>query len=61
MTNMAATGEDTSVVIPVKSYDNAKLIVPAFSGRLIGISVMLILPVLCLAAGIILWAGRRKR
>lgn len=51
----------STIVIPVKSYENTQLTVPAFTGRLMGLCIMLLLPVLLLAAGIVIWMRRRKR
>lgn len=51
----------STIVIPVKSYENTQLTIPALTGRLMGLSVMLLLPVLLLAAGIVIWLQRRKR
>ena len=55
------TDDMTTIVIPVKNYETSRLVVTAFLGRLLGLSVMIAIPVLLLAAGIIIWAKRRRR
>ena len=61
LTNFIGGEDGSAVVIPVKSYEAAKLMVPAFAGRMIGLGMMIALPILLLAAGIVIWAKRRKR
>ncbi len=61
LSNFINTDGMTTIVIPVKSYEASLLTVTAFIGMLTGIAIMIIIPVLLLAAGIIIWAKRRKR
>lgn len=52
---------ETSVSVPVKSYEVSTLMVPASSKRLLGILVTGVLPLGCLAAGLVIWLRRRRR
>lgn len=61
ISNFVNTDDMTTIVIPVKSYEISQLVVTAFLGRTLGLSVMIALPVLLLAAGVVIWAKRRKR
>lgn len=61
ISNFVNTDDMTTIVIPVKNYETSRLVVTAFLGRTIGLSVMIAIPVLLLAAGIIIWAKRRRR
>lgn len=55
------TQELSLSVIPVKEYTLSTVTVPAANGLLLGISIMIIIPVLMLASGIVIWAVRRKK
>lgn len=55
------TQELSLSVIPVKEYTLSAVTVPAATGLLLGVSIMIIIPVLMLAAGIVIWAVRRKK
>lgn len=61
LSNFVQTEDAAAVVIPVKSYETAQLVVTAFLGRVIGLSILILLPVLLLLTGIVIWAKRRKR
>lgn len=53
--------EESTTVIPVKAYDSSTLTVSAavmLAGAALGI---IVIPILLLAAGIVIWARRRKR
>lgn len=58
---MVNTDDMASIVIPVKSYDNSSLMVSAFAGRLTGLCMVIVIPVILLAAGVVVWIRRRRR
>ena len=62
-TNAISTmaGESESISIPTKSMASTYATVPTASAVRYGILLMGILPIGLLAAGIIIWARRRKR
>lgn len=55
------TEDMVGIVVPVKSYEVSRLVIPAFTGLALGISMTAVLPMLLLAAGIVIWVRRRKR
>ena len=61
VTELAGDTQADAAVIPVKEYDTAALTVPAsvmLAGAVFGI---IVIPLLLLAAGIVIWVRRRKR
>lgn len=50
-----------TVVVPVKAYDATSLTIAASTSLLIGLGIIILLPVILLAAGIVIWAKRRKK
>ena len=52
---------ETSVSIPVKSYEVSNLVVDSAQILLLGLLVTVILPVGCMIAGFVIWFGRRKK
>ncbi len=61
LSNFVQTEDASAIVIPVKSYHTAQLVVTAFLGRAIGLSILILLPALLLLAGVVIWAKRRRR
>lgn len=61
ITNLVNTGDLTTIVIPSKSYEVSKLTVASFTAMLIGMLIMIVLPLVLLAAGVIIWVRRKKR
>lgn len=61
LSNYVHTDDLSSIVIPVKNYETSQLVVAAFSGRLVGLSIMILIPVLLLLFGIVVWVRRRRR
>ena len=55
------TGSEVTSVVPVKSYDNSQLIINQAGIILGGLAAAIIIPVILLAAGIVIWVGRRRR
>lgn len=55
------TEELSLSVIPVKEYTLSSITVPAAKGLLIGVSIMILVPILMLISGIVIWAARRKK
>ena len=55
------TDHETSVSIPVKSYEVSNLLVDSAQILLLGLLVTMILPVGCMIAGFVIWFRRRKR
>lgn len=55
------TDHETSVSIPVKSYEVSNLVVDSAQILLLGLLVTVILPVGCMIAGFVIWFRRRKR
>ncbi len=61
VTELSGDTQSDTTVIPVKEYDTAALTVPAstmLAGAVLGI---IVIPLLLLAAGIVIWIRRRKR
>ena len=52
---------ETSVSIPVKSYEVSNLVVDSAQILLLGLLVTVILPIGCMIAGFVIWFRRRKR
>ncbi len=52
---------ESSVSIPVKSYNAGYLMVPALDFILIGLIIVVALPLSLLIAGLVIWLQRRKR
>ena len=52
---------ETSVSIPVKSYEVSNLVVDSAQILLLGLLVTVILPVGCVIAGFVIWFRRRKK
>jgi len=52
---------ETSVSIPVKSYEVSNLVVDSAQILLLGLLVTVILPVGCMIAGFVIWFRRRKK
>ena len=52
---------ETSVSIPVKSYEVSNLVVDSAQILLLGLLVTMILPVGCVIAGFVIWFRRRKK
>lgn len=48
-------------VIPTKNYSLSNLMIPAKTSFILGIVVMILIPVMLLAGGIVYWARRRRR
>lgn len=61
LSNFINTDGITTIVIPVKNYEASQLTIASFTGMLTGIAIMILLPILLLAAGVVIWAKRRKR
>lgn len=61
LSNFVQTEDTAAIVIPVKSYETSQLVVTAFLGRVIGLSILILLPALLLLTGVVIWAKRRKR
>lgn len=60
ITALAGTGEETAA-IPVKSYTVNTITVTSIAAMLGGLAASILLPILLVAAGIVIWAVRRKR
>ena len=52
---------ETSVSIPVKSYEVSNLVVDSAQILLLGLLVTVILPIGCMIAGFVIWFRRRKK
>lgn len=52
---------DTTVVIPVKEYETAKITVSAMKVILCAVGFVVLLPIVLLGTGIAIWAVRRKK
>ena len=55
------TDHETSVSIPVKSYEVSNLLVDSAQILLLGLLVTVILPVGSMIAGFVIWFRRRKK
>ena len=53
--------EQSSVSIPVKEYTQESITVPQNQFVFLGLTTVILLPVLLLAAGIVIWVRRRRR
>ena len=53
--------EQSSVSIPVKKYTQESITVPQNQFVFLGLTTVILLPVLLLAAGIVIWVRRRRR
>ena len=58
---MVGDVELSTSVIPVKSYSTTYITVDTKKAFLIGIGTMIVLPILMLAAGLVIWLRRRKK
>lgn len=59
---LTALGEyENSISIPVKSYEAGNLMIPEANIMVISLVTVVILPLILIAAGILIWYGRRKR
>ena len=56
-----AVEEDNSSVIPVKEYTLSNITVTSIAALLGGLAASILVPLLLIAAGIIIWAVRRKK
>ena len=53
--------EQSSVSIPVKKYTQESITVPQNQFVFLGLTTVILLPVLLLTAGIVIWVRRRRR
>ena len=53
--------EQSSVSIPVKEYTQESITVPQNQFVFLGLTTVILLPVLLLVAGIVIWVRRRRR
>ena len=53
--------EQSSVSIPVKEYTQESITVPQNQFVFLGLTTVILLPVLLLTAGIVIWVRRRRR
>lgn len=62
MISTATNAEELSLsVIPVKEYTLSSITVSAATAVLIGVSIMILVPILMIITGIVIWAARRKK
>ena len=62
MSNFADSSDNgSSIVIPVKEYDTAKITVSSMTVVLATVGLVILLPLVLLGAGIGIWAVRRKK
>ncbi|MBD5520593.1 MAG: copper ABC transporter permease [Lachnospiraceae bacterium] len=57
----ALVEHESSVSIPVKSYDSSNLVFPTKVYALVGIFTIVIIPLSCLVIGFVIWFKRRKK
>lgn len=60
ITELAGGGEETAA-IPVKEYTLSNITVTSIAALLGGLAASILVPLLLIAAGIIIWAVRRKK
>ncbi len=52
---------ENGVIIPVKKYDETRLTVNTNAAQMYGFIFIVLLPVSCLVAGVVIWSKRRRR
>ena len=61
MSSFAGDEDGSSIVIPVKEYDTAKVTVSSMTVILAAVGFVVVLPLVLLGTGIGIWAVRRKK
>ena len=61
LTTVADVDADSSIVVPVKSFDQPTLTVTEYAIRMYGWLWCIIIPAGSILAGIVIWAVRRRK